>query len=152
MAKVDWHNVFAGIVAGTFFGLPILFAAGIAIKGVIDYNTYACQTVSIPFDTVTTNDPKLESGKQEIDFAGMEGSKQVCTRKNGDLKSETVNTQPQNRVVRNGTYVKPFVPTYFTQPIYDPPTGGGAICMDGSRSYSTGRGTCSWHGGVDYYL
>lgn len=30
--------------------------------------------------------------------------------------------------------------------------GEGAICNDGSRSYSTGRGTCSWHGGVDHYL
>lgn len=28
----------------------------------------------------------------------------------------------------------------------------GAICNDGSRSYSTGRGTCSRHGGVDYWL
>jgi len=28
----------------------------------------------------------------------------------------------------------------------------GAICNDGSRSYSTGRGTCSWHGGVDHYI
>jgi hypothetical protein len=30
--------------------------------------------------------------------------------------------------------------------------GVGAICRDGSRSYSTGRGTCSHHGGVDYWL
>jgi len=28
----------------------------------------------------------------------------------------------------------------------------GAICNDGHRSYSTGRGTCSWHGGVDHYI
>ena len=28
----------------------------------------------------------------------------------------------------------------------------GAICRDGHRSYSTGRGTCSWHGGVDHYI
>lgn len=28
----------------------------------------------------------------------------------------------------------------------------GAICNDGSRSYSKGRGTCSWHGGVRYYV
>lgn len=28
----------------------------------------------------------------------------------------------------------------------------GAICYDGTRSYSTGRGTCSHHGGVDYWL
>lgn len=28
----------------------------------------------------------------------------------------------------------------------------GAVCMDGTRSYSTGSGTCSNHGGVDYWL
>lgn len=28
----------------------------------------------------------------------------------------------------------------------------GAICNDGSRSYATGRGACSHHGGVDYWL
>jgi hypothetical protein len=28
----------------------------------------------------------------------------------------------------------------------------GAICKDGWRSYSTGPGTCSHHGGVDYWL
>lgn len=30
--------------------------------------------------------------------------------------------------------------------------GKGAICYDGSRIYSTGHGTCSWHGGIDYYV
>lgn len=28
----------------------------------------------------------------------------------------------------------------------------GAICRDGSRSYATGRGACSHHGGVDHWL
>lgn len=28
----------------------------------------------------------------------------------------------------------------------------GAICNDGTRSYATGRGACSWHGGVRYWL
>lgn len=28
----------------------------------------------------------------------------------------------------------------------------GAICNDGHRSYSTGRGTCSWHGGIRYTI
>lgn len=28
----------------------------------------------------------------------------------------------------------------------------GAICRDGSRSSATGRGACSWHGGVAYWL
>ena len=30
--------------------------------------------------------------------------------------------------------------------------GKGAICNDGWRSYSTGSGTCSWHGGIDHYI
>lgn len=30
--------------------------------------------------------------------------------------------------------------------------GKGAVCNDGSTSNSTGSGTCSWHGGVDYYI
>lgn len=28
----------------------------------------------------------------------------------------------------------------------------GAICNDGTRSYATGRGACSHHGGVSYWL
>ena len=28
----------------------------------------------------------------------------------------------------------------------------GAICSDGTRSYATGRGACSHHGGVAYWL
>jgi hypothetical protein len=28
----------------------------------------------------------------------------------------------------------------------------GAICQDGTRSYATGRGACSWHGGVAHWL
>jgi hypothetical protein len=35
---------------------------------------------------------------------------------------------------------------------YYVPSSGGAICRDGSRSYSTGSGTCSWHGGVARWL
>jgi len=26
-----------------------------------------------------------------------------------------------------------------------------AVCRDGTISYSSGRGTCSWHGGIAYY-
>lgn len=28
------------------------------------------------------------------------------------------------------------------------PPAGGTVCGDGSLSHSTGRGTCSWHGGI----
>ena len=29
---------------------------------------------------------------------------------------------------------------------------GGARCVDGKRSYSSGQGTCSWHGGVAHWI
>lgn len=35
---------------------------------------------------------------------------------------------------------------------YDDDYSGGAICNDGTRSYSTGKGTCSHHDGVWYWL
>ena len=28
----------------------------------------------------------------------------------------------------------------------------GAVCNDGTTSNATGRGACSWHGGVDYWI
>lgn len=31
-------------------------------------------------------------------------------------------------------------------------TFNGAVCNDGHISHSQGRGTCSWHSGVDYYF
>jgi hypothetical protein len=45
-------------------------------------------------------------------------------------------------------------PTVYTPPtltLPSPPPGppaAGSICRDGSLSQSTGRGTCSWHGGT----
>jgi hypothetical protein len=44
----------------------------------------------------------------------------------------------------------PTVP--YTAPNFRPSTstgGGGSVCADGTISRSTGRGTCSWHGGVN---
>jgi hypothetical protein len=32
------------------------------------------------------------------------------------------------------------------------PNRVGAVCNDGTRSSSVGSGTCSQHGGVDYWL
>ena len=35
---------------------------------------------------------------------------------------------------------------------YKPHVRVGAICKDGTKSYATGRGACSQHGGVSYWL
>jgi hypothetical protein len=42
-----------------------------------------------------------------------------------------------------------FVVAFFCNSCHKSP---GAVCNDGSTSHSTGRGTCSWHGGVDHYI
>jgi hypothetical protein len=34
----------------------------------------------------------------------------------------------------------------------EPGNRTGAVCKDGTRSNSTGQGTCSHHGGVDHWL
>ena len=39
----------------------------------------------------------------------------------------------------------------FTFSILSCRKGTCAVCYDGTTSYSNGRGTCSWHGGVDHY-
>nr|WP_239583955.1 SH3 domain-containing protein [Herpetosiphon giganteus] len=48
------------------------------------------------------------------------------------------------------------VPTARPRPTARPASNSGqrvgAICRDGSRSYATGRGACSHHGGVDHWL
>lgn len=46
-------------------------------------------------------------------------------------------------------------PTARPQTLAPQPSSGGrigAICRDGSRSFATGRGACSHHGGVAYWL
>ena len=41
----------------------------------------------------------------------------------------------------------------YNPPSYSvPPSKYKAVCRDGTYSYSRGRGTCSHHGGVAYYL
>lgn len=37
-------------------------------------------------------------------------------------------------------------------PLTAHPAAADAICRDGTYSYSEGRGTCSWHGGVDHWI
>lgn len=43
-------------------------------------------------------------------------------------------------------------PTDTPEPVYVPRVRVGAICRDGTRSTATGRGACSYHGGVAEWL
>jgi hypothetical protein len=79
---------------------------------------------------------------------GKDGERRICRNTNGEVTSDEILVNPVDRVIHIG--VKEPEPVF--EAVEVPQYQGGAICNDGWRSYSTGRGTCSWHGGVAYYL
>jgi hypothetical protein len=64
-----------------------------------------------------------------------------CSRCNPPVLNNNVNKDKTNTVIKvnKNTYLS---------------TGKriGCICRDGTRSYATGRGACSHHGGVDHWI
>jgi|ERR1044072_1822128 hypothetical protein len=106
-----------------------------------------CTEVVIAFQKETEGDNNLEVGKSELRTAGVNGKDRVCTKDNQEV-SRTHILLPVNEVTAVGLKETP--------PVLDNNlyihNSGGAICGDGSRSYSTGRGTCSHHGGVAEWL
>ncbi|WP_433476487.1 hypothetical protein ACQPZP_05220 [Spirillospora sp. CA-142024] len=62
-----------------------------------------------------------------------------------DPEDEAINRllDQLGRQMQSSPPVVPVVPSI--SPIVPP--GGGTMCADGTWSSSTGRGTCSWHGG-----
>jgi len=102
-----------------------------------------CSTDSIPFETVEQETDELVVGDSERITSGVEGERTICTRDNVEI-SDDITTEPVNEVIRIGTYEPYEEPEayYASCPI--------TTCNDGTCSSSTGRGTCSWHGGVAY--
>lgn len=121
---------------GFFVGLPL---------GVTAYNNnkVTCSQETIPYTKTTTYDSTLYTYQSKTITSGQNGTKEVCIK--GDDKevvSSTVLVQPVTQVTSQGTKTYTYTPKYHV----------GAICSDGTRSYATGRGACSWHGGVSRWL
>nr|DAX46847.1 MAG TPA: Protein of unknown function (DUF3761) [Caudoviricetes sp.] len=91
-----------------------------------------------------------DNGKKtrELDSEGSDGKKRVC-KKADKVVSETVTKEPTPATYKVYTYkykpLRPYAPAYSNY-------GPSAICGDGTYSYSSGRGTCSHHGGVAEWL
>ena len=91
-----------------------------------------------------------DNGKKtrELDSEGSYGTKRVC-KKADKVVSETVTKEPKPTTYKVYTYKytpsRPYAPAYSNY-------GPSAICGDGTYSYSSGRGTCSWHGAVAQWL
>jgi conserved hypothethical protein len=94
-----------------------------------------------------------DNGKKtrELDSEGRDGKKRVC-KKADKVVSETVTKEPTPTTYKVYTYKytpsKPYTPYTPAYSNYGP----SALCRDGTYSYSSGRGTCSHHGGVAQWL
>ncbi|MDO4967205.1 MAG: G5 domain-containing protein [Candidatus Saccharibacteria bacterium] len=129
--------------------------------------------VEIPFSTTTIQDNSKAKGTSYVKTEGQNGIKTETyevTYTDGEvtdrrLVSSEVTKEPVNKVVAEGTYVKPAVNncpngTYknsagntVCRPAQTNTGGATAQCRDGSYSYSQNRrGTCSHHGGVARWL
>lgn len=97
-----------------------------------------CHKEDIPYDTHVTYSASDDADYRFATVDGQYGTREICTR-DGVVISNNVTLQPVTEEVLQGTYVAPA------------PSGCAVtLCADGTCSYSTGRGTCSWHGGEAY--
>jgi len=114
-----------------------------------------CINQDIDYQVITNDDSTKASGTTTVTQAGAKGTKTKCTKQDGTIVSDSIITQPVNEVVARGTYVAPAPAPVSSYSNSNYSTGSyrtGAICRDGTRSYATGSGACSWHGGVSYWL
>lgn len=142
----------------------ILFLGG-WVPLYIGYDHYfveKCSYESISYKTLP--EKEIDSGEEttffegdngkktrRLDSEGRDGTKQVC-KKADKVVSETVTKEPTPTTYKVYTYKytpsKPYTPYTPAYSNYEP----SALCGDGTYSYSSGRGTCSHHGGVAQWL
>lgn len=114
-----------------------------------NYKT-TCIAEPIGFEYITRDDFTHYDGYSNITTHGQAGEQITCSKGNGTLVSKEVSREPIDQVASVG--VKNEEPAKIFTPVYVPSNGCPVTtCNDGSCSSSVGRGTCSWHGGVDHY-
>lgn len=109
-----------------------------------------CETVAIPHGNEVIKTSQ-EAGVETVETQGSDGQEKVC-KKGTEIVSREVITQPVTHVMGIGSIPSQEWDAAMEEADAYYEEQGGAICMDGWRSYSTGRGTCSHHGGVAQWL
>lgn len=117
------------------------------IQPVVQPVTYSdCRTEEIPFATQYEGETGQYGYTETIKQQGVAGSKKICKpSKPGYEDKVEVIAQPVSHVIVR-------TPKPAPQPVQQQHYRVGAICRDGWRSYATGRGACSHHGGVSEWL
>jgi hypothetical protein len=152
-------------VSAVFLSIVYILFLGGWIPIYMGYDYYfveKCSYEEIEYETLPekeidagekTTSFESENGQKtrELDSEGSDGKKRVC-KKAGNVVSETVTKEPKPTTYKVYTYKytpsKPYTPYTPAYSNYGP----SALCRDGTYSYSSGRGTCSWHGGVSQWL
>lgn len=146
--KTNWGDIAIGAIFWGFVAAIIFWSP---ISDAVNSNRVTCADVSIPYSTNTTVvDPDLPDGTSEVTQQGVNGTKNVCKKGDGTIVSSKVTTKPIEQVTAYG--MKEFAPEPVeTAPVEQSTHCAVTLCNDGTCSFSQGRGTCSWHGGVAQY-
>ena len=149
-------------VSAVFLSIVYILFLGGWIPIYMGYDYYfveKCSYEDISYETLP--EKEIDSGEKttffesdngkktkELDSEGDDGKKRVCKKAN-KVVSETVTKEPKPTTYKVYTYKytpsRPYTPAYRNY-------GPSALCGDGTYSYSSGRGTCSHHGGVEQWL
>lgn len=84
------------------------------------------------------------------------GSKEICktllfAKKRGKVIVEAKSAKYSLKTIENPDYIPPKSAPIYTPPAQEEYRCPVTTCCDGTCSWSRGRGTCSWHGGVCGY-
>jgi len=147
MEKANSRKIIGNILI--FLAIFTFFIPIIPIGGFWLYDEYRteCNQEQIKHESVTIEDSTIDLLKSYTKVIGKDGLRKICKNGHNRELSNTIITNAINNVYVRGTYIKPYVAPTYTAPQY---YSSGSTCMDGAHSNSTGRGTCSWHGGVAY--
>lgn len=140
-----WQGFKDSIGLILFWGFIIGVFAWSPVQKLYDEHKITCSNEAVLYQTTNQDDPSSYVGTNSMISAGTSGSKDVCTRGDGTIVSSNVTLQPVNEIDSVGT--KEYtIPAY----TYIPSSACVTGCADGTCSPSTGRGTCSHHGGEAY--
>ena len=121
-----------------------------------------CETVEVPYSIEERHESKARSDynpEKAITQHGRTGETKKCVKKFGGETREEVISEPVKEIITYYDYYEPYnsytpsnsFNTYKAAPASDG-VRTGAMCNDGTTSSATGRGACSRHGGVNYWL
>lgn len=125
----------------------LIFSIALIIGGLYfyEYNPRSCSESSSAYSTQTILDPTISFSESYTKVEGVSGVFRTCKSWSGKKVSSRELVKQVNAIRVEGTYDPVILHPRDTYNI-----SGGSVCNDGTYSLSTGRGTCSWHGGVAY--